>query len=437
VIVSKTVKYVMGLPERIGVDEINRDFTRQTDRVQAIERLMQRIEELEPPYGYVVEQEDGEDYLGKYTPMNSPGVLTLYADKQAKYFWQIMNKLYRGGFPVNDLEQVKILCHYHVQTTYIHEQFHHLSDICGHLFDRQYDRNKEEALAVAFSYHHLKRHIGTVLSNSLPHIGVRNLAHFFEDFIDLRFTYHQPGYRNWTNYKLHLERFCYDVVQYLCPGRDFLDNNGVNLHGVLLRIMDCTHNEALLECIEYENKPTECLAPDTRRRSSECLVAGSSLGRAWMISPKDSDKQMMGELAALGVVTPGFSEMPDFGKLSGYALKQEVWRTYPNLTSRKVTIQANQMEMFAQEMQTDDLVVLILNRRAHFGLVEGDYVCVPQVNVNQSPHQRSVEWLSTSIPVEALSYDLHKAFQKKRTVKKVSAWDVQQVWLALVPKKRG
>ncbi len=119
-----------------------------------------------------------------------------------------------------------------VTKTYVHEQFHHFADVARHLLGAKYDRDVEEALAVAFSY----RHLGATWLRGRVRYPVS--VPLVRELLSAMFHYVSPGYRDWHLYKADHD-FARGLVSYLGPASSgFLERNGIDVSRVLLTIAD-------------------------------------------------------------------------------------------------------------------------------------------------------------------------------------------------------
>lgn len=170
-------------------------------------------------------QECGEELLGHYEPMSSPGRIVLHVDKLAALFWHIIREVVRAGFTFrqDDLRRLAWLA---VNKTYYHEHFHLFCDIQAHLipgFAARKDHDKEEALAVAFSRLRIEREHAdgrTWISGIAP-------THHSQ-FLLLAFDYRARGYRDWKNFS-SLELFKEGLAACIVDPREagFLAASGV------------------------------------------------------------------------------------------------------------------------------------------------------------------------------------------------------------------
>ena len=117
--------------------------------IQIPDQMVRVIQSMNP-HPEVVKNE-GDDILGLYRPMSSPGQITLRWDSIGSLFWHTVLDMQRQPLYMErrDLEPMATLV---VQKTYVHEGFHHFADVARRLFGGQYDRDREEALAVACSH---------------------------------------------------------------------------------------------------------------------------------------------------------------------------------------------------------------------------------------------------------------------------------------------
>lgn len=200
------------------------------------------IEAMRPHPGEVAENEKGEELLGSYTPMSSPGVITLYSEKLASFFWHNIKDILKQGYYL-DRRNLERLAYMTTIKTYTHEQFHHFADVARHLFGLHYDRNVEEALAVAHSFHEISGSMRTTWNNKiglLPNPIYRVMLHKV-------FRYYQPGYRDWVHYQT---KFTFEdgLVKYLGPACTiFLEKSGISLANILEAIHSVVSGQGIVE----------------------------------------------------------------------------------------------------------------------------------------------------------------------------------------------
>ncbi len=188
------------------------------------------LESMQEGFIYEAYQEEGEEYLGRYIPMSSPGTIELNGPRLRGFFWSIVNRLQRSGhsFWKSDLEG---LAHLTVFKTWWHEHFHLFSDIQSHLLQSASGartRDLEEALATAFCYRLIMRE----RSKWQTIIG-RIHASIFAPFLRIAFNYRSPGYRDWPQYDDNV-RFADGLVTHFSPIRaSWLEANGVPVGDLL------------------------------------------------------------------------------------------------------------------------------------------------------------------------------------------------------------
>lgn len=189
--------------------------------------------------------EEGEEVLGHYEPMSSPGRIVLRVDKLVAFFWHIIRQMVRAGFTFwrDDLDKLAWLS---VTKTYQHEHFHLFCDIQSHLVPTlSKDRHKEEALAVAFSRLCIERERGRWQSR------IGRTAHVqYSRFMATLFQYRSPGYCDWKNFA-SAELFREGLVDYVDPpDAKRLEANGVPvgefLWAQLEKVGMCAKEEVLV-----------------------------------------------------------------------------------------------------------------------------------------------------------------------------------------------
>jgi hypothetical protein len=191
-----------------GVIRINPDF----------------FESMQEGFVFEAYQEEGDEYLGRYFPMSSPGTIELNCPKLRGFFWYIIDRLQRSGhiFWKSDLEG---LAHLTVHKTWWHEHFHLFSDIQSYILQSipgSRTRDLEEALATAFSYIQIMRE-----RKKWQTIIGRIHANIFAPFLRNAFNFLSPGYQDWPQYDDKI-RFADGLVTHFAPVRaSWLESNGV------------------------------------------------------------------------------------------------------------------------------------------------------------------------------------------------------------------
>ncbi|MFH7325861.1 hypothetical protein [Desulfurivibrio sp. C05AmB] len=194
-------------------------------------------------------RESGEECLGYYHPMSSPGTIALYRDKLRGFFWSIIQQLEQAGhaFWLSDLEA---LAHITVFKTWTHEHFHLFCDIQSHILRSATgtggpDHDLEEALAVAHSNRQVmdeRRKWQTRTGRIHPSI--------FAPFMRFIYNYQAPGYADWKLYDGD-DLFADGLITLLAPEKAaWLEANGVPLGRLLAVQLDqmllVRKNEVLL-----------------------------------------------------------------------------------------------------------------------------------------------------------------------------------------------
>lgn len=215
----------------------------ETDMIRIDPSLLESEQE---GFFYEAYQEEGEEYLGRYFPMSSPGTIELHGPRLRGCFWFIVDRLQKVGhsFWKSDLEG---LAHLMVFKTWWHEHFHLFSDIQSHLLQSASGartHNLEESLATAFSYRQIMRE----RSKWQTVIG-RIHASIFKPFLRIAFEYRSPGYRDWPLYDDDV-RFTDGLVRHLSPVRaTWLESSGVpvgEMIAVQLNTVFCVKTREIL-----------------------------------------------------------------------------------------------------------------------------------------------------------------------------------------------
>ena len=55
-------------------------------------------------------EEEGEEVLGHYEPMASPGRLVLHQDPLSSFFWHLARDIFRAGYYIEE-NDLKFMCH--------------------------------------------------------------------------------------------------------------------------------------------------------------------------------------------------------------------------------------------------------------------------------------------------------------------------------------
>ncbi|MBN2468539.1 MAG: hypothetical protein JXD19_10350 [Deltaproteobacteria bacterium] len=175
-----------------------------------------------------------EDILGYYTPMSSPGKITLDGGKIRSFFWALVNCLRnRYNLPLFK-EDLPPMAHMVAAGTYHHEYLHFFADIQRRLFPNcRYDHLREEALAVAYA----RIKICEEREKQNTRIGRLN-RQVYQALLTEKFRYTAPGYRDWIAYPDRMI-FGKGLADYIDPPEyRFLVASGVSVDVLLLSQLD-------------------------------------------------------------------------------------------------------------------------------------------------------------------------------------------------------
>lgn len=205
--------------------------------------------------------DDGNNILilGSYTPMKSPGVITFYMDAITKYTGSLIKKIVKSGYPYN-FESIILISYLVVKDITLHESFHYYCDYKRSITLSKYDRDKEEALAVAHSYNMIRRQFGILgYTNSLANefrlilrnyekrfnirhrysLGIREYTEVFKEKHYKSFTL--KGYRDWHKY-INRNSYETDFYEYIKDSQlDKLLSNGVPVNDIRGELMIIGH----------------------------------------------------------------------------------------------------------------------------------------------------------------------------------------------------
>ena len=202
----------------------------------------ERIKEMYPRPGAV--EEEGEEMLGHYEVIASPGRLVLHLHPLKSFFWHHALDIFRAGYYIEQSD-LRFMCDMVVLKTYTHEQFHHFCDIARHLFGCRYDRLREEALAVAWSYFQIEAQRQQWSSKE-----ARLSAGIYRELLPKVFRYSAPCYRDWVNFRLRAD-FEKALIDYTGPhSSSVLGYNGIDMSRVLVKILEETKAQGVIESIE-------------------------------------------------------------------------------------------------------------------------------------------------------------------------------------------
>lgn len=209
--------------------------------------------------------------LGSYTRMASPGIITLYADNIASY-WKSLLRHTQRSYPFLYPREAERILRLIVQSVYEHERFHYLCDFARRVFkETSHDREHEEALAVAATWHWVNKIKDSPDFDNL-HPKVRR------EIVRKRFQYRSPGYRDWGNYSDR--KIFHDATsEYLFPSAAAMFSTcGLELSQWLLATAFDAKNMACIARIRENNGEmiygpcSESINPDSTDEQINSLV---------------------------------------------------------------------------------------------------------------------------------------------------------------------
>ncbi len=168
--------------------------------------------------------------LGSYSPMRSPGIITLYKDNLKQFFHTLVMEILKNGYSINKYE-IKAIAKLIVYKTYYHEIFHFDCDVLRCLFGGHIQSNIEEALAVSRS------RMRIIAEKYNKFFGLN--SNIFDFILKEAYQYTSKGYRDWINYA-DLNKFKHGLLDYINPSKSVtLINNGVrvkdNIYSILTK----------------------------------------------------------------------------------------------------------------------------------------------------------------------------------------------------------
>jgi restriction system protein len=145
------------------------------------------------------------------------------------------------------------------------------------------------------------------------------------------------------------------------------------------------------------------------------------MGRAWLVRAGQHGENEMLALDA-GLVVVGWPELRDLGAVSTRDdLRALVHRAYPDAPLGRVASYVRQLWAFRHTIATGDLVALPLKttREVAIGRITGEYQYFRDLP-RTARHLRTVEWLTTDVPREAIRQDLRYTLGAGMTVCEVT-----------------
>lgn len=204
-----------------------------------------RVVESMTPHPETVRSE-GEEVLGTYQRMSSPGRISLNWQSIGSLFWHTVLDMQQHSLYIEqrDLEPMASVV---VHKTYLHEGFHHFTDVAQRLFGGKYDHDMEEALAVACSH----KELAELYANARSKVS-RLSGLLYRELVSRIFQYSGAGYCDWVNFQT-VESYTDGLVYYVNPpDTGFLMSSGVDVGAILL---------AVKESVSDQSKVIEQLVP--------------------------------------------------------------------------------------------------------------------------------------------------------------------------------
>ena len=184
------------------------------------------------------------DILGLYTPMSSPGIISLNLHNLSSFFWSLALGIYKKGYFM-ERQDFEKLSHMVVLKTYTHEQFHHFCNVCRYMFGGSFDKMKEEALAVAWSYLQVN-----VAKTAWASKEARLASPLYYEMMKAMYQYKSPGYRDWKHFRSRDDLSAANT-RYCGPTSSIkLELNGIDIGVVLLKILDEVKDKGVVEILE-------------------------------------------------------------------------------------------------------------------------------------------------------------------------------------------
>lgn len=175
----------------------------------------------EKPNGYSV-------YLGTYTAMSSPGIVTLCLDNLKDFFHSLVKRSLHKGHNIST-QELKSIAKLVVYKTYWHEIFHFDCNVLRCLFGGYISRNIEEALAVARS------RMRVVWEKDYKFWEIN--TPLFEFILYEAYQYKSPGYKDWVKYA-DIINFKEGLLGYINPPKSsLLRSNGVQIQEYIYSLL--------------------------------------------------------------------------------------------------------------------------------------------------------------------------------------------------------
>lgn len=197
------------------------------------------------------EDEDNEDefILGWYEPMHSPGRIVFCVDNITKAAVCLFNNLIYSSKVNNSIGLLIFSLLLIFEDVRIHESFHYYCDVKRTLLGSIFNRNLEEALAVAHSYNNIDFTLKkdslkqtfrrTKLENAVNHFcNSVTCSKINANINQIKLEWYNgfslPGYKDWSKYNnySHYEKEYFDYLKDTRSLCNILRSNGVDILNV-------------------------------------------------------------------------------------------------------------------------------------------------------------------------------------------------------------
>lgn len=137
---------------------------------------------------------------------------------------------------------------------------------------------------------------------------------------------------------------------------------------------------------------------------------------AWLLRPIPNDRPSMKEFLSEKIVAIGWWETRDLTGMTRSQIKERLSQPPFNYTSLKLGQNYGAVDIFVNQMQVGDLVVVPDDVDIHFCQIKSDYRYDPKLANDKDgyPHQRQVVWLKT-VSRKDLPMDLRSSLKAQQT----------------------
>jgi len=243
-LLSAKILSIVDVEERGGAEEKAGQFGVNQGIWLPNEAFSYRIPQMQPNWEDV--SNNGDELLGHYRRMSSPGEIVLYEDAIASVFWHyILDTTFRREYYI-DLEDLANIVELLVLKVLSHMQFHHFCDVARHLFDSIYHQDKEEALSVAWSYLRVE-------SECERYDTLLHAKPLYRDARLRFFKYECDAYRDWILYSAK-DKFDATMVSYIGPPTTgFCQHSGIDVAVILRSLEACVREQGVTVRVSEEN----------------------------------------------------------------------------------------------------------------------------------------------------------------------------------------